>query len=242
MTDLIGSSPTAAPRTPLEISFVDDPRVVKEASTEDYSVHVMPRTWRSGRLSLAMAWGSMFSAMFWLYVAATVASVVGTTNAVIGIIATVITKGLMNVVLARYANRTGLTVALLSRRIFGYLGSILAPLIFAATALYYAVFEGSIVAIALHSYFGAGDIRIWYLVVVIYSVPLVLGGVRTWLDKLNGLLLPFYLIGLAALLIVGASKHDASISLPDLHVPLEAPGWIWAFTVYMGVYILMMYT
>jgi hypothetical protein len=242
MTDVIGSSPTAAPRTPLEISFVDDPRVVKEASTEDYSVHVMPRTWRSGRLSLAMAWGSMFSAMFWLYVAATVASVVGTTNAVIGIIATVITKGLMNVVLARYANRTGLNVALLSRRIFGYVGSILAPLIFAATALYYAVFEGSIVAIALHSYFGAGDIRIWYLVVVVYSVPLVLGGVRTWLDKLNGLLLPFYLIGLAALLIVGASKHDASLSLPDLHVPLEAPGWIWAFTVYMGVYILMMYT
>lgn len=211
-------------------------------ATEDYSVHVMPRTWRSGRLSLLMAWGSMFSAMFWLYIAATVAAVVGTTNAVIGIVLTCLTKGAMNFVFGRYASRTGLTVALLSRRLFGYAGSSLAPLIFAATAVYYAVFEGSIVAVALKSYFGAGDIRIWYLVVVLYSVPLVLGGVRTWLDKLNGVLLPFYVVGLVALVVFASLHHSASLSLPDPGPHLTAPGWVWAFTVYMGVYILMMYT
>ncbi|MFI6353591.1 purine-cytosine permease family protein [Streptomyces sp. NPDC050743] len=235
-------APAPTARAPLDVTFTDDPRVVKEAATEDYSVHVMPRTWRSGRMSLLMAFGSMFSAMFWLYVAATVAAVAGTANAVIGIVLTCLTKGGMNFFLARYASRSGLTVALLSRRIFGYAGAVLAPLIFAATALYYGVFEGSIVAVALQNFVGGGDIRLWYLLVVLYSVPLILGGVRTWLDKLNGLLLPFYVIGLVALVAVASSRHPASISLPNPHADLAGPGWLWAFSVYMGVYILMMYT
>jgi purine-cytosine permease-like protein len=247
MSELVDDPPQRVTGTgkhvvPLDVSFVDDPKVVKDAATEDYSVHIMPRSWRSGRTSLLMAWGGMFSAMFWLYVAATVAAAVGTVNAVIGIVLTCLTKGAMNYVFARYASRTGLTVALISRRIFGYFGSLLAPLIFAATALYYAVFEGSIVAIALQSYFGGGDIRLWYLAVVVYSVPLVLGGVRTWLDKLNGWLLPFYVVGLIALLVVGSINNPGSVNLPDMKIDFSAPGWLWAFTVYMGVYILMMYT
>jgi len=248
MSELVGDPPlqteavSRKQRVPLQVSFDDDPKVVKEAATEDYSVHIMPRSWRSGRVSLLMAWSGMFSAMFWLYVAATVASAVGTVNAVIGIVLTCLTKGGMNYVFSRYASRTGLTVALLSRRIFGYFGSVLAPLIFAATALYYGVFEGSIIALALQDFIGGGDIRIWYLVVVLWSVPLVLGGVRTWLDKLNGFLLPFYVVGLVALVTVASIGHQPSISLPDPHVAFGAPGWLWAFTVYMGVYILMMYT
>ncbi len=236
------SRPPGAYATTLDVSYVDDPRVVKEAATEDYSVHVMPHSWRSGRLSLGMAWGSMFSAMFWLYIAATVAAAVGTHDAVIGIVLTCLAYGAINYVLARYASRTGLTVALLSRRMFGYNGSALAPLIFAATALYYGVFEGSIVAVALRRYFGGGDIRLWYLLVVVYSVPLVLGGVRTWLDKLNGFLLPFYVVGLIALLIWVNQDHAGSLSLPSAHLHLAAPGWVWAFTTYMGIYIMMMYT
>jgi purine-cytosine permease-like protein len=248
MTELAGqgspdrSASTLTPRAPLDVGYVDDPRVLKEAATEDYSVHVMPKTWRSGRTSLLMAFGSMISAMFWLYVAATVAAVVGTVDAVIGIVLTCFTKGAINFFLARYASRSGLTVALLSRRIFGYAGAVLAPLIFAATALYYGVFEGSIVAVALQKFVGGGDIRLWYLLVVLYSVPLILGGVRTWLDKLNGVLLPFYLAGLIALVAVASGEHHASVSLPSLHAHLAGPGWVWAFTVYMGVYILMMYT
>lgn len=249
MTDLIDeperrmTGPAGSRTVPsLVLSYEDDPHVLKDAATEDYSIHIMPTTWRSGRFSLLMAWGGMFSAMFWLYIAATVAAAVGTTAAVIGIVLTCLTKGAMNYVFTRYAIRTGTTVALFSRRLFGYFGSILAPLIFAATAIYYAVFEGSIVAVALQHYFGGGNIKLWYLAVVLYSIPLILGGVRTWLDKLNGVLLPLYVAGLIALLVVASVKHDASVSLPNPHLHLEAPGWLWAFTVYMGVYILMMYT
>lgn len=245
MTELAddpSKKPVAMALPPLQVSFTDDLRVQKEAAAEDYSVHVMPRTWRSGRVSLLMAFGAMFSAMFWLYVAATVAAMVGTVEAVIGILLTCLTKGAMNYALSRYAARSGLTVALLSRRIFGYAGSVLAPLIFAATAIYYGVFEGSIVAVALQTAVGGGDIRLWYLLVVAYSIPLILGGVRTWLDKLNGVLLPIYVAGLIALVIVASLAHPASLALPAQHIDLAGPGWLWAFTVYMGIYILMMYT
>jgi hypothetical protein len=234
--------PLDAPLAPLDITFHDDPRVVKESATEDYSTHIMPRSWRSGRLSLAMAWGSMLSAIFWLYVATLVAATVGTRDAVIGITLSVAAYGGINYVLTKYATRTGLTVALLSRRLFGYLGAAVAPLIFAATAIYYTVFEGSVVAHALHDYLGFGDIKLWYLFVVLYSVPLVMGGVRTWLDKLNGALLPFYVAGMVALVIWAGAMHDASLSLPNPGFDLGAPGWLWAFTVYMGVWIVMMYT
>ena len=36
------------------------------------------------------------------------------------------------------------------------------------------------------------------LIVFCYSVPLVFGSVQHWLDKFNGVLLPFYLLGLLA--------------------------------------------
>lgn len=233
-------------RAELDISYEDDPRVVKEAATEDYSTHVVPPSWRSGRLSLSMAWAALFSAMFWLVVAASVALAVGTRDALIGITLAVVAHGGVNFVLSRYANRTGLTVALMSRRLFGYLGAALAPLIFAATAIYYAVFEGSVVAAALQHYFGGMAIEWWYLVIVVYSIPLVFGGIRVWLDKFNGVLLPFYVAGLAAAVIWAGQRHGFSgewlSAMPAQPAEVAAPGWVFAFTVYMGVWIMMLYT
>lgn len=230
---------------PLQVSYEDDPRVVKEAATEDYSTHAVPRSWRSGKLSLSMAWFALFSAMFWLVVPAQLAGAVGTVDTIIGLALSAATYGAINYVFTRYAIRTGLTVALMSRRMFGYLGAALAPLIFGATAIYYAVFEGSVVGAAFSSYFG-GSIKIWYLVVVLYSVPLAIGGIRVWLDKLNGVLLPFYIVGLAAAVIAAAVKHDAGSAWltfkPKLPYDAGVPGWLYVFMVFMGVWIMMMYT
>ena len=185
----------------LKIRHDDDPKVIKEAATEDYSLHVAPLSWRSSRWSLAMAWFALFSAMFWLVIAGTVALSVGTVNALIGIVLAVIVYGLINWVITGYSMRSGLTVALFSRSMFGYVGAALATLIFGATAVYYAVFEGSVIAVALHEYFGGLSLQLWYLVVVAYSVPLVFGGIQVWLDKFNGVLLPFYAIGLIAAVV-----------------------------------------
>lgn len=228
----------------LQISTQDDPEVVRRAASEDYANHVVPLTWRSGRWSLGMAWGAMASAMFWLVAAATVAAAVGTRAALVGIVLAVATHGAVNYYLSAYAGRTGLTVALFSRRLFGHRGAIIAPLIFGATAIYYSVFEGSVIAVALHHYFGGLDLKVYYLIVVLYSVPLVFGGVRTWLDKFNGFLLPFYLVGLVVAIVWACAEYGASsdwLSAPAA-VDMAVPGWLFSYVTYMGMWIMMMYT
>ncbi len=47
---------TAGQLPPLQVTREDDPRVLEEAATEDYSLHVVPRTWRMDRGKLTMAW------------------------------------------------------------------------------------------------------------------------------------------------------------------------------------------
>lgn len=207
-----------------------------------YSNYVLPATERAGKWSLTMAWWAVFSAMFWIYVAVASAGAVGVANTIIGMVLTIVTYGAINLVLSRFAARTGLTVSLFSRTLFGLVGSALASLIFAATAIYYAVFEGSIIAVAFHQYFG-GSMVIWYAVVVIYAVPLALGGVQNWLDKLNGLLLPLYLAGLIAVVVAATMiKGIPTDWIGNAASSSALPGWLTSYLIYMGVYIMMMYT
>src|SRR5918997_3062348 len=92
---------------PLDVSHADDPRVLAEAATEDYSLHVVPRTWRMDRWKLTMAWYAVMTAFFYMYFAAFIALAYGTWNALIGIALTVITYALVNFVILRTASRSG---------------------------------------------------------------------------------------------------------------------------------------
>ena len=230
------------PLPPLEVSHEDDPRVLEEAATEDYSLHVVPFSWRMDKVKLTMAWFAVATAFFYMYFAAFIALAYGTVNALIGIVLTVIAYALINTSIARVASRSGLTVALFSRSMFGFVGAAIATLIFAATAIYYLVFEGSVISVAAQSYFG-GPINLWYGVVIAITAPLVWRGVRTWLDRLNGVLLPFYLVALVAVIVWALSSEGYNGFLPDAQA---APGttlpWLQAFSAYMGVWILMMFT
>ena len=151
---------TAATLPALPVSETDDPRVVEEAATEDYSLHVVPRTWRMDKVKLTMAWYAVMTAFFYMYFAAFIALAYGTTNALIGIGLTVIAYSLINTVITRVAATSGLTVALFSRSMFGFVGAAIATLIFAATATYYLVFEGSVIAVAAQTYIG-GPLKLW---------------------------------------------------------------------------------
>lgn len=233
----------AAPRDPFGPNADDGTAFVPEPD-DDIEVERIPR------LSLMMGWWSLVSAMFYIYIAALVASFVGVRDATIGLVVTVAAYGLINKVLSGYAIRTGFTVELLSRVIFGKAGSALAILVFAATAIYYGVFEGSIVAATLQTYTKDSlgwSIDVWYLLVVLYSTPLVFGGVRNWLDRLNGILLPLYVVGLVAAVVVAARKGQPEGWTGfgnQAGIPFSSggPGWLLAFGIYMGVWILMMYT
>lgn len=180
--------------------------------------------------------------MFWIYIAVASASAVGVVNTLIGIVLTVVSYGLINTALSRYAARTGLSVSLFSRTLFGVVGSALASLIFATTAIYYAVFEGSIIAVAFQQFFG-GNIVMWYAIVVLYAAPLAIGGVRNWLDRLNGFLLPLYFGGLIAVVIAATVIRGVPTHwIGESAAPGALPGWLSSYLIYMGVYIMMMYT
>ncbi|MFW0785173.1 cytosine permease [Gordonia sp. CPCC 206044] len=228
----------------LDVTFTDDPHVLARAAAEDYSLHIVPRSWRSSRTSVSMAWFGLMSAMFFVVVGATVALAVGTIDSLIGIGLSVIVYGVINAIVAKFANETGTSVSLFSRVLFGRAGSAFAAALFGITIAYYVVAEGSIVASALHAYFGSLPMAFWSFVVVAYQAPLAWRGVTTWLDRLNGLLLPLYVVGLIGSVVWAIVKYGYSndwlTHAPASAADLGVPGWWYAFVIYMGVWVVTM--
>lgn len=210
----------------------------------DLSTLALSQAARMPAFSLTMAWWAVCSAVFYIVVGATLALDYGARNALIGMVLSVVSYGLVNAAISRYAIRTGLSVALFSRVLFGSAGAALATLIFFATAIYYAVFEGSVIAVAAHGLMPALDYKWAALIVVCYSVPLVFGSVQHWLDKFNGVLLPFYLFGLLAAVALATHRYGYHAAWLDFGPKGGAPahGWWHCFVYYMGVWVLMMFT
>nr|WP_300309043.1 allantoin permease [Halomonas sp.] len=210
----------------------------------DYTDCSVPMDQRMTRGSLMMAWWAVCSAIFYMVVAAAMARSYGTVNALIGIVLTVLCYGLINAVISRFAIRSGLTVALFSRILFGHVGAVIATLIFFATALYYAVFEGYVMALVLSEWSASLTMTVATLIVVVIGVALIFGSVQHWLDKFNGVLLPVYVVGM----LVAVGMAIAEFGYPAnwlTRVPEGgAPSWGWlhTFTYYMGVWVLMMFT
>jgi hypothetical protein len=197
---------------------------------------------RVGRWSLTMAWWALFSAMFWLYVATASTAAYGARSTLVGMALAIATFGLINRVLAAYALRTGSTVERISQALFGSVGSTLAALLIGITALYYGVFEGSVIAATLQTWFG-GEIKLWYLACVAYALPLAFGGVRNWLDRLNGFLLPFYCVGLVALVVASTLDRGYPGGWLTVAAPHSVvPGWVGSYLIYMGIWVMMLFT
>ncbi|WP_248800686.1 purine-cytosine permease family protein [Pseudomonas sp. MWU13-2105] len=210
---------------------------------QDPANHPVPPTARMGKLSLTMAWWAVCSAMFYIVVGASLALSYGARNALIGMFLSVISYGLVNSVLSRFAIRSGLSVALFSRLLFGSTGACLATLIFFSTAIYYAVFEGSVIAVALNHLYPELVYPLAALLVVLYSVPMILGSVQHWLDKLNGVLLPVYLGGLLVAVGLSIGRYGYQPQWLDFGPATpSAFGWWDCFGAYMGVWVLMLFT
>ncbi|WP_227681400.1 purine-cytosine permease family protein [Psychrobacter sp. SCQQ22] len=198
---------------------------------------------RASKGSLTMAWWGVCSAMFYLVIGIAMAENYGTKNAIIGLLVSCVSFGIINGIISRYAIRTGMSVALFSRVLFGHKGAALATLIFFATAMYYAVFEGSVIAVTFHQTYPSLPYWLAALIVVAYSVPMIMGSVQSWLDKLNGILLPFYLIGLIGAVVMATSEYGYSNVWLTLGPEKALPyGWWNVAVYYMGVWVLMMYT
>lgn len=229
------------PSAPQQRLDVDD---VASHEGVDAATHAIPDSARSGRLSLTMAWWGVCSALFYIFLAATLATAYGTVNTIIAMVLTVVTYGLVNGLLARYAVGTGLSVALFSRVLFGRVGALLATAIFSLTAIYYAIFEGSVIAVAASKVMGGLDYGTACIIVVAYSVLLVFGSVQRFLDKLNGVLLLLYLLGLVAAVVATVAKYGYSNAWLTFEPAggASSTGWLQAYVAYMGVWVLMMFT
>ncbi|OZE92763.1 hypothetical protein CH298_02445 [Rhodococcoides fascians] len=219
----------------------DDPRVVAEQSAEEYTNHVVPFSARLDQKSVLGSWSSIASAMAFVFYGALAATLVGITQAIIGVVITCIIYAIIAGIGGVKAIRTGLNSTLMSRELFGVKGAAICPLIIALGGVFYAVFESSVLAAAFQAYFGVGDIRIWYLVVVVGTLPLMLGGMRTWMGKLNGISLPVYFFGLIAAVVVAGTRFgwDGEWSLFDAAPSTSGiPGWLTIVILYMGVWLL----
>lgn len=217
---------------------------VDDQLNEDYSLEAVPEEARVSRSQMTMSAWALLTAMVYLFYGALVAGLAGTQQAFIGMILTVVVYSLINGVLSGWGIRSGLNSVLMSRRVFGVVGAAVTALLIAANTLYYAVFEGSVVSVALLQQTGVGDIKLWYVIVVVGMLPLMLGSVQTWMAKINGLLLPLYVVGIVALLIAATVQHGASSAwweFPGI-IPPEArviPGWLLTFVLYMGIFLNM---
>ncbi|WP_256737540.1 allantoin permease [Pseudomonas sp. dw_358] len=204
----------------------------------------VPDVARMRPLALTMAWWAICSGMFYIVIGATLALTYGARNALIGMALSVVSYALVNGIVSRYAIRTGLSVATFSRLLFGSAGAALATLILFVTAIYYAMFEGSVIAAALGDLYPQISFGWAALIVVLYSVPLVFGGVQKWLDKFNGVLLPFYLVGLLVAVLLTTREYGFNSAWLDFGPKGAVPayGWWSCFVFYMGIWGLMMST
>jgi hypothetical protein len=199
---------------------------------------------RGARFPVLMSWWTICSAIFYLYLAPTLAVAFGSANAIIGIVLTVITYSLLAPVFARRAIETGFSAEHLSERVFGKVGAAFAALILGLTALYYAIFEGSILAVAVTQVVGGLDFFKACIVVVALTLPFVLSDrILVYFERANFVLLPMYLTGLAALVIFAG--HNFGWSGKWLTLGPEHPtalGWWDCYAAYMGVWVLIVIT
>lgn len=229
------------PRLNYHISSVDDPRVISRQVHEEYTNHVVPTTARLGKWAVFGGWSSIASAMAFLYYGALSASLVGVQQAIIGIALAVVVYSVLGSKSAREAIKWGLNSTLLSRELFGFRGAAVAPLLVASAGVYYAVFESSVLAVALQSFFHIWDIQVWYVIVIAGMFPLMLGGMQTWLSKLNGVSLPVYFFGLVAAVVAAGVQFGWAGDWSGFQPPSGTsgiPGWLTVFVLYMGIWIL----
>lgn len=209
----------------------------------DYAGEAVPADQRTDKKSLTLSWWGCCSSIFWIILAATMAGVHGTVNTVIGIVLTCLTYSALSAIISRYAIQSGMSVSTFSVTLFGTRGAAIATFIFSMSALWYAVFESSVIAVAASYAFPSLSHTSACLIVIVLSVPLVFGRVQGWLNKLNTYLLPLYVLGLAYAVYQVVAAHGYSnewLSSAPAHGPAPM-GWWNVYVTYMGVWTLIMF-
>ncbi|MFN7126324.1 MAG: ATP-binding protein [Allorhizobium sp.] len=169
-------------------------RWVANQTLEDYALRFTAKSARkfsSSRISQTAIGAISFLALE--AIGGTITIAYGTTNAFFAIIVAAILMLLVGIPISKYAIRHGVDIDLLTRGAgFGYIGSTITSLIYAAFTFMLFAIEASIMTKALELAFG---IPLWlgYIVSAIVVLPLVTYGIRM-ISKFQLLTQPFWIV------------------------------------------------
>lgn len=167
---------------------------VANESMEDYALRYTPRSYR--KWSEFQVANTAFSSASFLVLEAIGATLLvncGFVNAALAILATGIIIFLASIPLSRYSALYGLDMDLLTRGSgFGYLGSTITSIIYAAFTFIFFALEAAIMASALKLAFGI-PLPLGYLMCALVVIPLVTRGI-TAISRLQTVTQPVWLI------------------------------------------------
>ncbi|KPF60582.1 ATP-binding protein [Rhizobium sp. AAP116] len=169
-------------------------RWVANQTLEDYALRFTAKSARkfsSSRISQTAIGAISFLALE--AIGGTITIAYGTTNAFFAIIVAAILMLLVGIPISRYAIRHGVDIDLLTRGAgFGYIGSTITSLIYAAFTFMLFAIEASIMTKALELAFG---IPLWlgYIISAVAVLPLVTYGIRM-ISKFQLITQPFWIV------------------------------------------------
>lgn len=160
-------------------------KFTRNPAVEDYALRYAPQTfrrWTPFAVASSALGGIAYLADF--AIGGSITLTYGVTNAITAILVVAAIIFLTGIPIAYYSARYNIDMDLLTRGAgFGYYGSTLTSLVYASFTFIYFSLEGSVMAQALHLYFGI-SLGVSYLITAVLILPLVLYGM-TFISKLQ---------------------------------------------------------
>ncbi len=167
---------------------------------EDYALRFVPRHFRKSWLTIFNAASGGTTALFILTYAGGLALTYGSEVALGALLFSVLFVGTVGYILSKFAIDSGLDCDLMTRGSgYGFLGSAITSLIYSGDYIMFFAIEGNIMAAPVHAFFPFWPVWLIDLVIGILFVPLAWWGI-TLIDKVEGLTIPIYAIGMAVLI------------------------------------------
>ncbi|OUM88815.1 MAG: permease [Bacillus thermozeamaize] len=181
----------------------------KEERKEDYALEKVPQHYRMNWWSITNVAIGVATALVFMQMGSLMAVSYGSVNALLAeIYATVIT-GVLGIVIAYFAAKSGLNVNLMARGGgYGYIGASITSFIYAINFIMYCAIEGAIMAGAVYEYLPQIPLWVYMIFFGLVVIPFNWFGVRQ-LDQFQKWSLPIFIILLIAGMIAAAKMEPA---------------------------------
>lgn len=173
---------------------------------DDFASVRVPLTERRGHSSVFMILFGIVTSFFFLTTGGSYLANYGAAATWIGLFIGFFVLITLAIVISRTASKEGMTAELITRACgFGYAGTILTSLIYAATFIFYTAIEGQILADAAATLIPWPPI-VWYIIAGLIFIPLVWKGTSqlTWVMWVT---VPVYVILITVAIVAALNLH-----------------------------------